>query len=109
MEVSNLFASGKDGDRIVALALIQARPNAVFFGLVSWTIGESRSAFEQYHGLKAMENMLPSLNEEQKRRLAEVLGDQRSGRPGKYIERGTDRWLLSDRILDALSPQKPPA
>lgn len=102
MEVSNLFAKDTDGSRIIALALLQAKPDSRFFALVLPAISGSRSAFEQYQALRAAEQMLPMLNSDEKQRLVTTLRDQRSGGPGKYITRDSDRRPLSDRILSAL-------
>jgi hypothetical protein len=103
IEVSDIFASDSEGDRIIALAIIQALPNADFFNLVLESIYKSRSAFEQYQALCAAEKILPLLDDEQKSKLAEVLEDQRSGAKGKYITQGSDRWALSERLLDTIS------
>lgn len=102
MEVSDLFAGDSEGDRIVSLAIVQALPDLNFFNLVLQSISSSRSAFEQYQALQAVERLLTLLNPDQKQELTVVLEDQRSGGPGKFITEGSDRWLLSTRILDAL-------
>jgi len=101
-EVGDLFAGDSEGARIVSLAIVQALPNPTFFDLVLQSISHSRSAFEQYQALLAMERLRPKLNADQKRELAVVLEDQRSGGPGKFITKDSDRWLLSSRILDAI-------
>ena len=82
-------------------AMVQAMPTTDYFELVLESIRKSRSAFEQYQGLQAAERILPLLNADQKKELVEVLEDQRSGAPGKYIKEGSDRWFLSNRILKA--------
>lgn len=102
IEVSDLFAGDSEGARIVSLAIVQAMPDLNFFDLVLQSISNSRSAFEQYQALQAMEHLLPLLNADQKRELTVVLKDQRSGGPGKFITKDSDRWLLSSRILDAI-------
>jgi len=101
-EVSSLFATGMEGDRIVTLGLLQATPYPACFGVALEAIRRSKSAFEQYHGLRVAEEMLPSLNTEQKRQLVEVVEHQRSGEPETWIEKGTDRWYISERILAAV-------
>ena len=101
-EVNNLFTGTSEGARIVSLAIIQAAPDLKFFNLVLQSISSSRSAFEQYHALQAVKCLLPSLNPDQKRVLAAVINDQRSGEREKYITPDSDRWFLSGRILDAI-------
>lgn len=103
-EVSDLFAGDSEGARIVSLAIVQTQtpPDPTFFDLVLQSISHSRSAFEQYQALLAMEHLVPRLNADQKRELAVVLKDQRSGGTRKFITRDSDRWLLSDRILEAI-------
>jgi hypothetical protein len=102
VEVSELFAGDSEGSRIVSLAIVQALPDLNFFDLVLQSISNSRSAFEQYQALQAMERLVPLLNADQKRELTVVLKDQRSGGPGKFITKDSDRWLLSSRMLDAI-------
>lgn len=102
MEVSDLFAGESQGDRVVSLAIVQALRDTNFFDLVLQSIKESKSAFEQYEALNAAERMLSLLDNQQKKKLAALLEDQRSGKPGKHITRDSDRWFLSDRILKAI-------
>jgi hypothetical protein len=102
MNLTDLYTSKKEGDRIVIIAAIQAFPKPLYLDVVIDAIGHSQSAFEQYQALRAAEAMLPFLSEEQNQRLVDVLQDQRSGRPGKYIVPGSDRWSVSDRILATL-------
>jgi len=101
-EINDLFAGDSEGARIVSLAIVQALPDPTFFGLALESIRNSRSAFEQYQALLAMERLLSKLSAGQKRELAVVVRDQRSGGPGKFITEGSDRWLVSGRILDAI-------
>jgi hypothetical protein len=101
-DVSRFIDEGSDGSRITALGILQVRSNAAFFPYVKSVIGDSRSAFEQFHGLLAAQAMLPKLDSEQKLALYRVLEDQRSGGEGKYIRPGTDRWVVSSRILATL-------
>jgi hypothetical protein len=103
IEISELFASQTDGSRIISLALIEASPDPTYFDIALNCVAEPRSAFEQYHGLRALEGMLPNLDSNQRKRLREVLDDQRSGGPGKWIiPEASDRWGLSSRLLAAL-------
>jgi hypothetical protein len=101
-DLANLFREGSDGTRIVVLGILQQKPDPSLFSLVLEGIGKSRSAFEQYQALQVAGHMLPTLNTEQKRQLVETIMDQRSGGPGKYITPDSDRWRVSDRLLDAI-------
>jgi hypothetical protein len=101
-DLANLFREGSDGTRIVVLGVLQQKPDPSLFSLVLEGIGKSRSAFEQYQALQVAGHMLPTLNTEQKRQLVETIMDQRSGGPGKYITPDSDRWRVSDRLLDAI-------
>jgi hypothetical protein len=102
-EVGALVAEDSDGSRLTALGILQARPDPAFFALVKDAIEASRSAFEQYHALMAARAMLPLLDNRQKLALHDALVDQRSGGEEKWITPGTDRWVVSARILDWLS------
>ena len=102
LEVSRLWGENSSGSRIIALAILQASPNPTFFPLALEAIGKSGSAFEQYHALRAVEEMVGALSPDQKQQLAVTLRDQRSGGSGKYINPDSDRWTLSSRILNAL-------
>ena len=105
--IHKAFASNSEGQRIVAIALIQGQPEAAYFGYAEWAIYGSRSPFEQYQALLAAEAMLPGLEKAQREHLLQVLDDQRSGQPGKLIKSGSDRWALSNRILRAIGGKTP--
>jgi hypothetical protein len=98
-QIAQLFTSG-DGGRIAALAVLQAEPQPQFFRNVTDAIANSRSAFEQYQALRATAVMLPALSPDQRRELKAILIDQRDPGPGKFIVRDSDRWGLSQQILD---------
>ncbi len=69
-------------------------------------IVSSRSAFEQYQALRAAEEMIQSLDASQLEKLVQAVRDQRSGGPGKFITRDSDRWAISERILGMAASQK---
>lgn len=99
LEVSNLFAGKSEGNRIVALAIIQALPRSNYFELVMESITDSRSAFEQYQGLSAAERSLPLLDEAQKERLRSALENPTKKSNVRYITPDSDRYGLKERIL----------
>ncbi len=100
--INKLFATGTDGNRIVSLGLLQILLYPQCGDIVLDSIAHSKSAFEQYQALRAAEDMLPFLDEGSKKKLSDILKDQRSGVEGKFITRDSDRWGLSERILAQL-------
>lgn len=103
-DICKLFGGGGDGDRIVSLGLLQAMPDGKAYDIVEEAIRRSRSAFEQYHALRTAEALVPLLDDAQQSALRRALEDQRSGGPDKYITSTSDRWSLSQRILERLRP-----
>lgn len=101
-EIVALFETGTAGNRIVALGTLQAIPYPECFSIVLQGISSSMSAHEQYHALRAAEAMLPKLKADQKSQLAEALRDQRSKGEGRHITPESDRWAVSERILEEL-------
>jgi hypothetical protein len=102
-ETHGLFESGKDGQRVAALAVIRVLRDPACFDLVLQAIERSRSAFEQYNALLAAEALLPRVSLDQQRQLAAALRDQQSGGPGKWISRkNADRWAKSQELLARL-------
>jgi hypothetical protein len=98
----SLFQEGREGSRVVALAVMQAKPDPAYFPLVLDAIDHSRSAFEQYQALRTAQVLLPMLSAEQKQQLAQVISHQQSGQPGTHITPDSDRRPLSDNILKAI-------
>jgi hypothetical protein len=72
-DLERMLEQGQDGDRIVALAVVQDRPELSLFDGICRAILESHSAFEQYNALVAMLEMVPLLDLGRQRRLAGVL------------------------------------
>jgi hypothetical protein len=95
----DLFSAG-DGGRIAALAVVKTRPSAEHLTLALNGVANSRSAFEKYLALRALEELLPRLTPDQQRQVAAVLDEERSGGPDHYITPDSDRWPVSQRILD---------
>jgi hypothetical protein len=102
-ELKEKFESGKEGDRIVALAISRVLPDPRNFEMVAEGIDKSKSPFDQYQALRAVEEMFPLLDAKQKQQLEKVLTRQRSGLEGTFINRSDmSRWNLSGSLLDAL-------
>ena len=106
-EVKQMFNSGSDGKRIVALGVMRRMLEPAALDIVLSAIGQPRSPFEQYHALRAAEEMTPALDADQKRQLKAVLDDQR--RPDKWLTPvNWDRWTISNRILNAIQAGSAP-
>jgi hypothetical protein len=97
-QVRDWLRHGTEEERITALAMMQARPDLRDFGAVVATIDDSRSAFEQHHAMRLALDMVDSLDEVQRIRLAQTVRSVR----GFRFRRDTDRWQLSEAILHRL-------
>jgi hypothetical protein len=96
-----LFDSGRDGDRITALGLMQGDITELGdLDRVIDAIGNSRSGFEQYHALLTAFMMLGSLDDDQRHHLADAVRAESA--PGGHIRPGTERSRLASRILNAV-------
>lgn len=98
-DVASIFASGTDGSRIAALALAEADPRLTTADLLIDAIRDSRSSFEQYHGLVAAEKALSHLDPQDRAHLAATIEAVLAGPLG---ERSSDRRTVARRILDEL-------
>ncbi|MGH2636073.1 MAG: hypothetical protein ACRDHU_08015 [Actinomycetota bacterium] len=99
-EARTMFERGTDGERIVAIGLMQGNPALASFDAALGAITGSRSAFEQYHALLLVRDLLPSLDDDQRRQLATALQEQMS--EGGHITPGSDRWTIARVILKQL-------
>ncbi len=100
--IVKLIDENSAGSRIAAIGILQVDPNPEYFPFVLDAIGQSRSAFEQYQALSSARSLLPALSGEQKSQLKAVIESERGDQPGKYIQPGSDRWVLSEMILREL-------
>ena len=101
-----LLKSPDAGKRVLGLAILEELGGVSYFEQVLDRITNSKSAFEQYHSLCAIEGMLPSLEQDQRKRLRVALEDQMSGGEKKWIKPGTNREVIASRILDAIGRDK---
>lgn len=99
-QVAGRFATGTDGDRIVALALVEADPRLASGSMLVDAIGGSRSAFEQYHALVAAEKSVDGLPPADRTRVREAVESLLAGPLG---ERSSDRRTVARRVLERLS------
>ncbi len=98
-EIEKLFRSGGDGNRIAALALAKVKPDAALFGIFLDALTGSKSAFEQYQALSAIEQVFLQLTDDQKAELKSALVAQMGEGPGKFINMGTDRGAIAGRLM----------
>jgi hypothetical protein len=56
--VEQLFDSGKEGNRIIAIAMMQANPALWSVRVAAEAIEKPKSAFEQYHALRAAQTLV---------------------------------------------------
>ena len=96
-----MLRHGSDGERIVALAITQDRPNPVLFDPICDAILDSHSAFEQFHALVAMLEMLTNLGPEQRIRLRGVL-ERALEDPKAGIKEDSSRASLVDAMISWL-------
>jgi hypothetical protein len=102
-DVERLFATGADGNRIAAIGIMQADPSKIPPAVLRQAIAEPRSAFEQWHSLKAAEGLASlGLGPTEAAALREVV--QTALTTGKLGARDSDRVRLATQILAALPP-----
>jgi hypothetical protein len=102
--LTGLFQGPGDGDRVITLALIQARPDPTHVPIVIDAIQNARSPFEQYHGLIAGLNLVDSLSGDARESLRQAVIDRTNPRAkGVLIDlRDPERFRLAQQLLDAL-------
>ncbi len=104
-ELRRMLSEGSDGERIVGLAVAQDQPNRNLFDEICGAIVESHSAFEQYHALVAVLEMLTVIDDRQRRVLVEVLRDAQDD-PLRAIGDDMSRARLVDTLLTYLAGQR---
>ena len=98
-DVAGIFGTGSEGNRIVALALLESNPQLATDDVLVDAIGHSRSTFEQYHGLVAAEAALDELSPPGR---AAVKGAVESVLAGPLGEKSSDRRTVARRVLERL-------
>jgi len=94
--------AGYDGQRIVAIAVMQGRPELADATALTGIVRDSRSAFEQYAALEALQGAVSRLSPEQRRTVGEAMRAELS-KPDTRLQPGTDRYRLAQRLLSALA------
>ncbi|WP_405656369.1 hypothetical protein OG581_51450 [Streptomyces sp. NBC_01386] len=98
-DVLRWLREGSDEERVTALAMMQASRELQNFEAALAAIEHSRSPFEQYHAMLLTALMIDDLDATQLRRLADVIKSQR----GPRFRRDSDRWRLSEDILQRVN------
>jgi hypothetical protein len=97
---SEQFSAGKEGARIVGLALAQASPEPQHLTLALDGIQNRRSAFEQYNALALAQLLVDKLASPERRQLATAVQNQL----GSTIETSDlSRWNVSQDLLRKLA------
>jgi hypothetical protein len=99
VDVATWFDQGTAEARITALGLMQGNPDVRDFEAALDAIEDPHSAFEQYHGLKLAEMMIPDLTRGQQAQLAHIV--KRCLRSFR-VRRDSDRRQCAEGILVAL-------
>jgi len=99
--VTRIFRNGSAGDRIAALALIEADPRLATADVLVEAILNSRTAFEQYHALIGAEGAFGHLSGADRERILEAVKAELTGRLG---ETSSDRRTVARRIMDRFGP-----
>jgi hypothetical protein len=90
-QVRQLADSERSGERMAAIAAIQTHMDTRYADLLPTFIGDSKSAFEQYHAIRAALSMAHDLDDASARNLQQTLSVQRS-----------DGWLRSGQNENAV-------
>jgi hypothetical protein len=101
-ELTALVLSKEAGDRVVALAAIQATGNPETLSIVFEAVQTAHTPFEQYHALRALDSVRPALSEQQREDVKIALSN-----PDLLASVGarTDRRQLLDRLLQSLEAE----
>jgi hypothetical protein len=102
-ELAETVREGGDGQRVIALAAIQATGDPVTFDAVLDTVVEPRTPFEGYHALLALETLLPSLDAPQLDVARAALNDE-------FLAGVADdppRARLAERLVERLRRRDP--
>jgi hypothetical protein len=94
------LGSDAAGDRVVGLAAIEATGAHGTLDAVLKAVTDGRTPFEQYHALRALESLRPSLSDDERANVVSVLEDPVLT---KNLGSGSDRRKLHARVLAGFS------
>jgi hypothetical protein len=101
IDLRHMLSSDSDGERVIAIALVQDQPDERLFDLILPAITESRSAFEQYQALGAALELAAMLDPGQQSQLRVALKEALADKT-RDIHADTSRARLVEAIEDAL-------
>jgi hypothetical protein len=99
-QVDSLFEQGNSGGRIFAIGLMQGDVSLARFSAMLEAVSNSRSAFEQYQGLRLARMILDGLSNGERTALRRAITQQVE--PGGWIRAGGARWSVAQQILRML-------
>lgn len=102
-DVDHLFETGRDGNRMAAIAVMQARPEFARPTALAAGVMDSRSAFEQYQALRAIELALLRLPHDSQLRPELFSIVENAMRLNSDLQESSDRRTLAARILSSAS------
>ena len=103
--IERLFERDHDGDRMVALLLLQTNPSKGCFDVALKAVKSPRSPFEQFQGLRAIELMMHLLSNSESSRMVRVFDAARR----KYlIPANRSRWEVYQNIMCKLQQNRTP-
>jgi hypothetical protein len=97
-DVAKMLREGTDGQRVTALGLMQGAPEVADLDLVIGVLEHPRSPFEQYHALRLLHQLFPTLAFEQQARVVAAVTSQR-----RSMGHDASRTWIADQILGASS------
>ena len=98
-EVRRIFEAGSPVLRVLALGFMQGDPSLAIPSIVREAVGTSRTANEQYHGLRLAELLVPRMSPADRSVLEKVISED------PHIEKAgckSDRGQLAKRLRDSL-------
>jgi hypothetical protein len=104
-ELRKRFEGESTGDRVVALGVLQRCPDASLFDLVLSALRNSKSAFEQYHALRAAQSMIDRLSADQSKELQSFL-EERLSDSTSYIAQSPDRKAVAKQMLEVFRGER---
>lgn len=103
--IESFLGSEDQGNRLIGLSILESTGDVYYFEPLLKIIDEnSKSAFEQYHALRAAEKMLPHLDHKNKKALQKALNKQCEYDEDKkqWIKPQSDRWWIAKRLLSEI-------
>lgn len=100
---AQFLTSAKPGDRIVGLALVQGAPSVDSFDDVLRIFTGSLSGFEQYHSLRALDLIAPTLDSAQRGQAIEALETERTDPRGVGVMQDASIPRLLAQTLETLT------